>query len=112
MAIYEPILDGYGIYGSLGKDFPAMPNQRFFKPGGRFGGIVQGAYTIGRHLFKNRKFYTKVGSLGAGYAVSNASNARTNRQQKAFRTTNQYNNRFRRYSKRARDRGGHCSCCC
>ncbi len=66
MTIFEP----RGYYGSIGKDIPTAPHQRFLRPSYGRGAIVTGAYQIGKYLFKNRKFFTRLGAVGAGAIVT------------------------------------------
>ncbi len=76
-------------YGTFGKEFPAIPNQRFTTArfGGRAGGIIQGVTTLGRWALSHRRSLTKVGSAVAGSAISGvALNESTDRFNKTLRT--------------------------
>ncbi len=100
MAIYET-----GIYGSgVGKDFPAMGPFRNFQPrilgpGGRFGGIVSGAYTLGKFLWKNRRKIQGTAIVATGAGVAGIKYGKTNGKfRQTYSTNGFYNRRSHKYN--------------
>ncbi len=115
-SIAEGVIDGTGIFsGGFGKDRPtsgnwAQFNPKFSRPGGRFGGIVSGAYQIGKFLLKNNRKLTKAASAGIGYGA-----ATSNRRGLRYASNYQYSKALRakkQYRNRKRSRGQHNCCCC
>ncbi len=99
----------------LGKDVPAMgpfknyvPNVKGPKVGP--GGIVSGAITIGTHVYKNRKFYTRLFSVATGAGVRGGVNGKTNYPQYKALQTRQSIRSYRRYSSN-KDNHKCCRCC-
>ncbi len=91
-------------FGTFGKEFPAIPNQRFTSPkfGGRAGGLVQGIATLGRFITTYRSPITKIGSAVAGSAIAGVALDETrNSFQKTYRAAKHYTgyNRHRVYNR-------------
>ncbi len=107
MTIYEPT----GIYGTVGKDIPAMPNQRFYSGTSRIGTGITAGYKIANWLWKYHKSITKAGALGAGLGLSDyakeSTNVSANQYGKALRNPKRYYSR-KRYGSKV----GHGKCCC
>ncbi len=102
MTLFEPALDGTGIYSTgVGKDSPYGKQTGLFKPklfrgGGRFGAIGTAINTAGRYFRKNPRFAARIGAVAGGAAVRYASqNARSNSKYQTLRSTNKYKRSFR-----------------
>ena len=118
MAIYEPIIDSTGIYsGGVGKDAPYGKATGLYKPkipgpGGRLGGLIQGASKVGNFLFANKRKLQGPAVVIGGHLV--ASNYK---QHKALRATStgKYSRRGSRQNpnRRSGKRSKHicCGCC-
>ncbi len=94
----------------IGKDVPAMGPFKSYSPrlAGRGGGIVQGAYTLGRHVYRHYRKYTKLGSAIAGAGVAQyAKNSSSYNYRQTLRTKNKYKSSFR-----SRAPKQNCKCCC
>ncbi len=116
MTLYEPALDGSGIFsGGVGKDSPygkqtAFPRYSMLPRGrGRIGSIVQGAYYVGRYFRKNPRFGARIGAVvtGAGVRHFYGSNARTN---KHYQTLRAKGKQFG-YKRKSKYNNTHCCCC-
>ncbi len=113
MAIAQ-VVDRFNI--GLGKDVPAMgpfknyvPNVAGPKVGP--GGIVAGAISIGAHVYKNRKFYSRLFAVATGAGVRGALDGKTNYSQYKTLQARQSVRSNRRYS-RYKDNHQCCRCCC
>ncbi len=101
--------------GGVGKDVPAMGPFKSYSPrllsgGGRFAGIIQAGYTVGRHFYKNRKFYTRAGAVVTGAGVKYASS--NNKQQTLRAVHKRFNNNGYRKRYGVRQRNSQRCCCC
>ncbi len=98
----------------IGKDVPAMGPFKNYSPklmGPKIGpgGFIGGAISIGTHVYKNYKFYTKMFSALAGTGVSGGINGKGNSSQyKALQTRFAVQRRKRRGGKQ----NAHPVCCC
>ena len=116
MTIYEPQVDGYGLYGGVGRDSPYGKSPSQFKfnyqygPGGsRAQAIIKGATIVGNYIIKNRKFFSGVTAVGGGFVASEIlkGNGKTSYpQSKASYQSQSVQRNKRKYNSRT------ASCCC
>ncbi len=114
MTIYEPIMDGTGVFsGGIGKDAPYGKQTGLFKPniskpgGGRAQAIIAGARAGYNYFKKNPRFVARIGAVAGGAVVRYASD---NTKRKTLRSVQSdfYSSR----SYRNKVHGGQCCCRC